>query len=101
MKDNMLKKLQHIQQQKHYKIIILTQQENLYGMSTKSAKLVVLLIVILISKLVKINDQTRYGCIALEILSDSDYLKIFGLRDTINGVNHIYCKYLTKHPTDP
>lgn len=51
--------------------------------------------------LVKINDQTRYGCIAVEILSDSDYLTIFSLRGTTNGVNHVYCKYLTKHPTDP
>ncbi|CAK81085.1 unnamed protein product (macronuclear) [Paramecium tetraurelia] len=49
----------------------------------------------------KINDQTRYGCIAIEVLSDSDYLTTFSLRGTIFGVNHVYCKYLTKHPTDP
>lgn len=74
---------------------------NLYGMNIKSAKWAVLQIVIIIPYLVKINDQTRYGCIALEILSDSDFLTIFSLRGTINGVNHVYCKYLTKHPTDP
>lgn len=47
------------------------------------------------------NDHTRLGCIALEILSDSDFLNYFSLRGSINGVNHIYCKYLTQHPTDP
>lgn len=45
--------------------------------------------------IVKMNDYTRLGCIAIEILSDSDFLNYFSLRGTINGVNHIYCKYLT------
>lgn len=74
----------------------------MYGINTKLRKHLQQLIVrCIFNFLVKINDQTRYGCIALEILSDSDFLTYFSLRGDIKGVNHIYCKYLSRHPTDP
>ncbi|CAD8141086.1 unnamed protein product [Paramecium pentaurelia] len=49
----------------------------------------------------KINDYSRYGCIAQEILNESRFLTLFSLSGIIRGVNHIYCNYLSKHPTNP
>ncbi|CAD8044033.1 unnamed protein product [Paramecium primaurelia] len=42
----------------------------------------------------KISDRQREGCIALEIVDDSDYQMIFSSKIQEVGVNHIYCRYI-------
>ncbi|CAD8204809.1 unnamed protein product [Paramecium octaurelia] len=40
----------------------------------------------------------RYGCVAIEIENDSDYLNLLTITDEQRGVNHLYCKYLSRNP---